>query len=416
MNRTSKNHFNLYQLTHIAFITSLFIATSSAYAITYQKPIVVDDAYIVHNGNIITGNYLGNNKEPAITITTSKSVTINNSNLAGPGDLIQAIVKPASITVLNTTGIGINPSIRGKQKGIFLHVKKFTSINMQNNNIQGMRIGFYSNGYSGDHTMSQTLVISRNVFTNIDARPSDGKGDYETTGQYNGQAIHLGNITHVPAIDIGWNKIINTAYESSTGALIEVNESSGTSGNLMQIHDNYIQGAFPSYPGYDLYDFGGILINGRATDTTDTASSFINIVRNRVVATANYGISIVAGHDIVVNNNRIISSGFLANNKLYTMSSYGNPFGVANINYFNQPATVFYNNNIEGNVLGLIRNDGHNNPVRADWSLPGQSGAIEGNTSFQPNACTSPSLTDEEQELINWQQSLRKNAIAVGVS
>jgi FlaG/FlaF family flagellin (archaellin) len=414
MKMISKNKFTVLQkLIQIAILTSLF--STSAQAIVFHKPLLVDHAYIKKHGDIISGNYQGDTGDAAITILTSDPVTIINSTLTGPGDMIQALVDSANITVTNTTGASTNPNVRGVQKGIFLHVNNFSNINMQNNTITGMRLGFFCKGYTGDGTTDNTLIIDKNTFVNIDARPSDGKGAYETTGQYNGQAIHLGNIFNVPGIDIGWNEVINTPFQSSTGALIEINESSGTSASPMQIHDNYIQGAFPSSPGKDLYDFGGILVNGLPDDTAATASSFLNIVNNRVVATANYGIAIVAGHDVNVTTNRVVSSGFLSTGQFYPMTaSYGNAFGGVNTNLFSQASSVFFNNLISTNVLGLIRNDGTKKPVRSDWSLPGQNGDVAGNTDYLPNDNTDPTLADEAQELADWLASAKTQNIVVG--
>jgi hypothetical protein len=416
MNRNSKGFTGLRLMTRCACI-SIIIASSTAYGITYQRPIIVDKAYIKKHGNVITGNYAGTATQAAITIIVSDNVTITNSNLTGPYDLIQAMIKPANITVTNTTGIGTNPGPRGAVKGIFLHVNTFKNINMQNNIIQGMRLGFFCDGYAGNNTIDESLTINKNIFANIDARPSDGKGAYETTGQYNGQAIHLGNITHVPGMEIAWNEVMNTPFQSSTGALIELNETSGTAGSPLLIHDNYIEGAFPSYPGKDLYGFGGILVNGRPSDTAGIVSSHVHIRKNYVVATANYGISIAAGHDITVNENRVVSSGYLPNGAFYPMSAaYGDAFGAVNSNLYNQAATVFFNNIIENNVLGLIRNDGSNNPVRSDWSLPGQNNNSAGNVNYQPFNSSAPTLADEAQEFINWQQGAMSNNIVVGVN
>jgi hypothetical protein len=402
-----------FYLSKIILLTTLI--SSPAHAIVFQSPIIVDDAYIKKNGNVIIGNFQGTSTQPAITVATKAPVVITNSVLQGPYDLIQDMTTPANITVTNTVGTGTNPNVRNVQKGIFLRVNTFANINMQNNNINGMRIGFFCNSYAGNKTASNTLVIDKNVFNNIDARPSDGKGSYLTTGQYNGQAIHTGNIFGLPGIDIGWNEILNVANQSSTGSLIELNETSGTAASPIQVHNNFISGAFPTKPGTDLYGFGGILVNGAASDTAKNASAFINIANNQVVATANYGIGIVAGHDVTVTQNRVVSSGFLPNGKtFYPMSTYGDAAGAINVNVFNQPAAVFFNNNVTTNVLGLIKNDGTNKPIRSDWNLPGQGGAVEGNVDFQPNDPSDPQTANEIQEFNNFQTALLLNHVTVG--
>ncbi|MES2217983.1 MAG: right-handed parallel beta-helix repeat-containing protein [Pseudomonadota bacterium] len=405
----------VFRFSKFILLTSFISSSAYAHAPVFQGPLVVNAAYVQANGSVISGNYQGTATQPAITITVSTPVTITNSLLQGPGDLIQATAVPANITVNNTTGTGTNPNVRGTAKGIFLHVNAFTNINMQNNIINGMRIGFYNSSYAGNRTASNTLIISKNIFNNVDARPSDGNNGYSTTGQYNGQAIHTGNITGLPGVDIGWNEIVNTAGQSSSGALIEFNETSGTSASPIQVHDNYISGALPTMPGKDLYAYGGILVNGGTNDTATTASAYINIVRNYVNATANFGIAIEAGNNNTVANNRVVSSGYLPDGKtFYPMSTYGNAAGAVNINLYNQTGTVFFNNSVTNNVLGLIKNNGSNQPVRNDWNLPGQGGAVSGNTSYLPNGSADPTNAEQAQEFTTWQTAASASSVIVG--
>jgi hypothetical protein len=402
-----------------ALLLSSFISSSlhAQPTVIYQPPIVVDSNYIKTNGSVIIGNYQGTATQAAITITTTSPVTITNSKLQGPGNLIQATSGGANITVKNTQGFATNPNVKGAVKGIFLYVSSFTNINMQNNNITGARIGFYCGSYVGNKTSANTLVIDNNVFMNMDARPSNGINGYISSGQYNGQAIHLGGITNVPGIDIGWNEITNTAGQSATGANIELNETSGTPSSPINIHNNFISGAFPTLPGMDLYGFGAILVNGASGDTPTTTSSFVNINNNRIVATANYGIAIEAGHDISVNNNRVISSGFLPDGKtFYPMSTYGNAAGAVNINQYNLPTTVFFNNSVSNNVLGLIKNDGKGNPVRSDWNLPGQGGIVSGNADYTPFDNADPTVYAENMEYSDWLQSTHLNNMLIGTA
>jgi hypothetical protein len=399
------------------FITS-FVAISSAYAVrpaqVFSGPIVVDDAYVAANGNVITGNYQGTATAPAITITTTQPIVILNTTVQGPFDLISGT--NSNVTVLNSMGIGTNPNVQNVQKGIFLRVNNPVNILVQNCVTQGVRLGIFLQGYAGDFTHNNTVSILSNVFNNIDARPSDGFGSYFTTRQYNGQAVHLGNMNGVPDMEIGWNEVINLPNQSSTGALIEFNESGGTAASPTIVHDNYIQGAFPTYPGRDLYEFGGILMNGLPDDTATFTTSYVNIYNNSIVATANYGIAIVAGNNNNVYNNRVVSSGFTSTGAFYPMSTYGAAFGALNINLFNQSSTVFFNNTISNNILGLIKNNGSGGPIRSDWSLPGQSGNVDGNTDFLPDTSSSPTLADEANELVLWQAKLKKSHHTVGLT
>jgi hypothetical protein len=407
-----------FKLSKIFLLTMLAAAPVHAkQAIVYQQPITVNNAYIQANGSVITGNYQGTATQAAITIATTSPVTITNSNLTGPGNLIQATSGGANVTVKNTQGFGTNPNVKGAVKGIFLYTSTFTNINMSNNNITGVRIGLYTGTYIGNKTSSNGLIVDNNVFLNMDARPSNGNNGYISSGQYNGQAIHIGTISGLPGVDIGWNEVMNTAGSSSTGNLIELNQSSGTSSSPINIHNNFVSGAFPTLPGTDLYAFGAIAVNGGASDTAANASAFVNINNNEVVATANYGIAILAGNNVTVQNNRVISSGFLPNGTtFYPMSSYGNAAGAVNVNQYNQAATVFFNNNVTNNVLGLIKNNGSNAPVRSDWNLTGQGGSVNGNTDFSPNDTTDPTVYDETMEFSNWMQAARLALETIGTA
>jgi hypothetical protein len=408
----SSLHSGVHPLTAIAATLALFTITPA-----FAENLVIDDAYIQTNGNLITGDYDGTPTIPAILVTTTAPVIILNSNIETSGDFIVG-QGGNDITVINCTAVADNPNVRGMQKGIFLRVTKPVNIAMRNNVIQGVRIGLYLNGYSGNHTHNQTIRVIGNNFLNIDGRPSDGKNGYSTSGQYNGQAIHVGNAYSVPDMEYAWNQVVNQPNQSATGAIIEFSESGGTSASPTLVHDNFIQGAYPASPGTDLYGFGGLLIDGSNSDTAITTSAFINVYQNQIVSTANYGLAITAGHDISFNNNRVVSSGYTQIGVFYPMSSYyGAAYGAYNINLLNLPSTVFFNNTISNSTIGLIRNSGSSapngkgTPVRADWSLPGQGGSVDGNIDLSPDTASSPTMTDEDNELVAFQAKFNTYAI-----
>jgi hypothetical protein len=101
-------------------------------------------------------------------------------------------------------------------------------------------------------------------------------------------------------------------------------------------------------------------------------------------------------------------------------SYYGAAYGAYNINLLNLPSTVFFNNSISNSTIGLIRNsgsaapNGKGTPVRADWSLPGQGGSVNGNIDFSPDAASSPTMTDEDNELVAFQAKFNTYAIRLG--
>ncbi|MES2216993.1 MAG: hypothetical protein V4501_01135 [Pseudomonadota bacterium] len=388
---------------------------SSANAIIYHGPIVVDDNYIKMNGNIITGNYQGTMTSPAINVQSGSPVTIINSVVTGPGDLIYG--QGVDLTVIHTSGISTNPNVAGQQKGMFIHIEGAVSLDIENNTAQGPRFGIYINSYVGNFNHTEPMRIINNVFSNIDARPSDGQGGYVTSGEWNGHGIQLNQVHNTPNVEIAWNQIINTPRMSQCSDIINIYESSGTATSHILIHDNYVQGAYPANPG-DKYTGGGIITDGSPNDTAQNATAYIDVYNNQVVSSANYGLSIAAGHDNHFYSNRVISSGYLSDHTFIPMS-YSN--GINNYNNYNQPATTFYNNLTElNNPVGLIASQGSGPnggasgiPRRSDYYLPGQSGNT--NVSFQPANAQNPTNANEQQELALWQTKLKAKHKKIGV-
>ena len=116
----------------------------------------------------------------------------------------------------------------------------------------------------------------------------------------------------MPGIDVGWNEVINYPGRSLVADNIDVKRSSGTPNQPLEIHDTYIQGAYPYTAAQADYQGGGIKTEGSPDDSAQEAPAFNNIHDNQVVGTVNYGIAFTAGHDNIAANNRVISSGRLA--------------------------------------------------------------------------------------------------------
>jgi hypothetical protein len=376
----------------------------NCYAITFHKPLVINNSYIKEHGRVIVGNYAGTLTQPAISILTSTPVIIRDSTLQGPGDLIYT--SGGDLTVINTTGTATNPNMSNMQKGMFINANFVKRLEVSNCTAQGVRFGVYVNSYTGDKTSKQAIRILNNTFNNIDGRPSDGNNGYVTSGSYIAHAIQLNQIEQVPNIEIAWNQVINQPLQSQSSDMISIYDSSGINTNAILIHDNYLQGAYPSNPGKDTHYYGGgISIDGNTTDIPTTTSAFVSVYNNHIVSTADYGLQILAGHDNVIFNNRVISSGRLSNGTLFPMTY---AVGLNNINFYNQTSTTFFNNHIHDNTVGLIAVDVNGKALRSDMNLVGQGGAIENNTAFHPNDAAHPTIADEQNEYQLWQQSLKK--------
>jgi hypothetical protein len=397
--RNKKLNWRLKTIVAI-LLTGTLLPFSSAYAIHYQGPLVVDANYVKKHGSVITGSYQGTTSVPAISVTNmSTPIVIANCTLTGPGDLIYAI--NSNVSVITTTGTGSNPNIANQVKGMFVHAVNPISLTVSKNTINNVSMGVYVSGYSGNRSVSQTITINNNTINNIDGRPSNGNGGYATNGSYNSHGIELLNVTGVPGIVIDWNQIINVASQSQSGQMINLIDASGTVSSPILVHDNYTQGAYPTDPGVDAYSGGGILVDGSANDTAASTSAYINIYNNQVVSTANVGIAIAAGHNNSVYSNRVISSGIIANGTFVAGSS---AIGMYNWNYYEQSAAVFNNNNIHDNVVGLLRKVS-GVLQRADYWLPGQTTSVN-NVAFTPNNSSAPTLANEAAEFAAWQKKL----------
>jgi hypothetical protein len=400
-----------YPLKAFAIATLMAsLPLSTAYALKYHGPIVVSDSFVHANGSIISGNYAGTISQPAISVTTSAPVTIINSTVTGPGDLIYAT--NANLTVLETTGVSTNPNILNVQKGMFVHVENAINVDVENCSAQGMRFGVYINRYVGNYTHLQTVKILNNNFTNTDGRPSNGNGGYVTSGSFNAHAIQLNTVLNVPNMEIAWNNIVNQPYQSQVNDNINIYSSSGIPASHLLVHDNYVQGAYPVRPGIDSYSGGGIISDGNANNTAATSSAYIDMYNNQVVSTSNHGMAIAAGHDISIYNNRIVSSGYLSDG---TFSSEKNAVGIYNWNCYNQPVTVFFNNNAHDNLVGLISLSSSGAPFRNDLYLPGQNFQQENNVSWTPNDSAHPAITDEANEAVIWSKKFTLTNKIIGV-
>lgn len=372
--------------------------------------LTVDDAWVKKNGSVVSGTFEGTVLQAAITIVTTKSVTVTKARVRGPGDLIK-IGRGASVKVSNTIGSSTNPNVSGTQKGAFVTATAPASLGVQNCTVSGMRFGVLVTGFSGRG--AQTVSITQNIFNNIDGRPSDGKGGYDRENvNVRAHAIQLNGVQHVPGMEIAWNQIMQQPFQGQVNDTINIYSSSGLKSSHLNIHDNYIQGALPRSPdgsGF-AYSGGGIITDGKAADTADTATAWVDIYNNQVTQTANYGIATAAGHDNTVYGNRVVSAGKLANGPIYATRSAP---GYYNWNAQKQSASVFYGNHVHDNLSGLLKMNKNNSTLleRNDWYLPGQNYATENNQHFQPNTAAAPTVADEGSEYKRWKDKLGGKAI-----
>lgn len=253
-----------------------------------------------------------------------------------------------------------------------------------------------------------------------------------------------------PNIEIAWNEIINTPGQSASEDLILIMSSSGTPQQPILIHDNFIQGVYGGAPTTSIH-YGGSGINTgdylTRLNNPRYISAFVHTYNNQIVGPLAWGICLVAGHDITVDNNRIIRSGFLPNG---TPMSH-NASGLMMVDLYKlepKSATPINNNNqVTNNVVAYINQDQNKLNQRLDYEFYGPPGkpnlqcvgsradvnqccvvekqtiragatvTCSPNLDYKPNS-DSPTISgvDEENEMTLWNQKVAQNAIVLGPS
>ena len=252
-------------------------------------------------------------KTPAVTVATTAPVKIENAHIRSVGNLIKTSVAGSNLTVRNSLGVALNASVKGQPNGNFLEVASPARLDVENNYIENAQGGVIVHGYAGNRDGEQTIVIRANRARNVNGLLSDGNGDYlpgEGSNRSLARFIQFDGVRAVPGIDVGWNEVINYPGRSLVADDIDVYQSSGTANRPLEIHDTYIQGAYPYRAAQDEYTGGGIKTDGSPNETAQVAPAFNSIHDNQVVGTVNYGIKFAAGHDNIAANNRVISSGW----------------------------------------------------------------------------------------------------------
>ncbi len=330
--------------SHQASVT----ASGSLGDVQWSGPIVIT------RGGTYSGNWESNDPQtPAVTVSTNEPVIVENSHIRSAGGLIKAAAAGSDLTVRNNVAIATNPAAKGQPNGTFLQAASPVRLDVENNYIENAGAGVVVRGYSGSRDGKQTIVIRANRARNLSGLLSDGNGGYLPGGGSNhsvSRFIELDNVQAVPGIDVGWNEVINYPGRSLVSDNIDVNRSSGTLNQPLEIHDTYIQGAYPYKAAQDAYNGGGIKTEGGSKDSPQETTAFSSIHDNQVVGTVGYGIAFTAGHDNIASNNRVISSGLLADGTRIAAQHVGmadgdvSGTGVAN--------GSMYNNTMRDNVIG----------------------------------------------------------------
>ncbi len=314
--------------------------------------VVWSDPIVITEGGTYSGNWQSTDaKTPAVTVATTAPVIIENAHIRSGGSLIKTTLAGSNLTVRNSLGVAANAAVKGQPNGVFLEVASPTRLDVENNYIENTQGGVIVHGYAGNRDGGQTIVIRANRARNLNGMLSDGNGGYlpaEGTNRAPARFIQFDSVQAVPGIDVGWNEVINYPGQSLVDDNIDLYRSGGTPNQPLEIHDTYIQGAYPYKAAQDAYTGGGIKTDAKAGDNAQEVPAFNSIHDNQVVGTVNYGIAFTAGHDNVAANNRVVSSGLLAD---------GTRIAAQHVGMANSDATAgangsMYNNTMRDNLIG----------------------------------------------------------------
>jgi hypothetical protein len=321
----------------------------------------------ITSGGTYSGNWTSVTSEPAVRIVTSEPVTIANAtvtNRAG-GTLIH--VTPgtrANVTLSRVTGYG--------GRGRFLEAEGFGSVVVENCTITQTGGIYLLSPLAGAR-----VTITRNRARNIQSGPGGAPRQF----------VQFNNV-NASAPEVSWNEVINVYGQSE----VEDNISLFKTSNV-NIHDNFIRGAYPK-SHRDRYSGSGILI-------ADRGGSHNRVYNNQVVDTTNVGIGIVAGHDNDVRSNRVVSDGKLNDGTVLAAANAG----VVVWNAYDDPQWA--NNRATANLIGWMDARRHRN----DMVFPNAPASDYGLNKRLANPVTRET---EFGEYRRWLVKLAANKIRIG--
>lgn len=364
---------------------------------------------VITEGGTYTGKWQSlDSNIPAVKIQTKEPVIIEHSEIKGAGELILSTATGANVTVRNTKGIGLTPSIDGRGRGRFVALENFANVVIENNELDHTS-GIYLASYRGDKTSGNSIKIRYNKVRNIDGRDRYGK---EVARKV--QFVQLNTCLHIPGIEIAWNQVTNEYGESRVEDVINIFRSAGTVDSPLRIHHNMIDGAY-NVPGSASFSGGGITIDGSWDRTTLETTAYVEAYNNHVIRTTNSGMSITGGNNNKYYNNRIVSSNVTSTGvKIIT----GGNNGLQMWNYGKAPVNVFHSNKIYDNVVGYMQQD--DTPNRKDWWLPGTYNYVNGialtNNPIKIDGKFIPITREmEDAEIELWETEVRINNIKIGI-
>ncbi|MBA2663376.1 MAG: hypothetical protein H0U74_13900 [Bradymonadaceae bacterium] len=340
---------------------------------------------ITANGTY-SGAWQSNDEQAAVIIATTEAVILENCFVRAAKWGIREGAPGINLTVRDCQ---FRATPGGDTRAIA--VASASNLLIENNYLEGVG-GMTIYSWWVESTPTQTLRVLRNRAKNISTAMSN--------------FIQVDRVRHLKGAEIAWNEVINLPDQRSVEDNINIHNSGGSEGSPLRIHNNIVWGAYPVPATSGTFTGTGITTDGDNT-TAETASAFVHAYENHFVGTCNAGMNIASGHDILYENNRLITSARLADATALNATHAG----VAIFDFYEVGSEVFYNNRIINNTIGFV-SPGYNAPYqdRHDVSVHHCTGC-EGNVSL-PDAPITYATEVAEHE--RWQAKVKAAGLVVG--
>lgn len=378
--------------------------------VSYSPPIVIT------RGGTYTGAWASTKiNTPAVTVQTGEPVTIVDSYMRGPGELVQILNSDASgrtvagnVTIRNSYGYGRVPGrarYRNPRYHYFVDAFDVANVTVEN---------CYTNGLASIRVLGFTHT--------------PGQSGTVTVRYNRAQNVQGGFISFVDARDlanatISWNEVINQLGQAVTGDTINIYQSSGVAESPIDISNNLLFGLYYSPNGRGRVNAAALNASDQSDQPDAVPTSYVRAHHNQIARTDASGPSVSAGNNIELDNNRIVSSGVVsASGTSSDGLSYNNPFSygvVIRDFYGNTPPGSVFNNSAHDNVVGYVHRAYNSRfTERADLDLT----SCGNDQSAQPLCYNNQSLPGpitpqlEFAEYQAWLAKLAANRVVIGPS
>jgi hypothetical protein len=237
---------------------------------------------------------------PAVTIATTQPVTIDRSLIDGAIGVYAQNTIGTDVTVTNTRLLAVNPGSQVDQHACYL--RQPASLIFEHN----LLVDGHGVLLAGEDVATTLLRIRYNDFVDVGRYPKASLTS----------AIQFDKVSAPNGALVSWNRVVNHRGRSSTEDVINMYQSNGASGQLIEIDHNLIDGSYP-------YSGDGAGFTGGGIDLGDSGGSYQVAHDNTVVRITNNGLMIPAGSNLEHYANRVVHSG-IADDGVRVSSTFGN--------------------------------------------------------------------------------------------